>query len=1085
MSLQIITDRVNLQFAWRKLLNDIHHGDFWMDPIEIARFELNLEEEFKSIQHDVRAGTYKLADLVPLAYPKMATAEGPKSRQAFTVSIRDQLLWIAVVNVIGPAIDIKMPFWSYGNRLYRSIWPEVTENEKRVTWVHGAYSHSSGRIFRNWSQSWPKYRRHIATTVKVMYRLMDRSSSSAGNELQGWAEEALEAEERDEFVSNSELPGELQVKYWDSSFWNLSGSGDVYWASFDLKQFYPSVGCDEVFNALKKHGDIEDPDVLNLLRHLLDFRVRLDEWTHDELEEIGLNGDIGFNRLPTGLSVAGFLANVAVLDIDLITQKYLEEKRNIAHFRFVDDHVVLSSSFESLVGWISEYERVIGISCESLRLNKDKTEPEALRKFLDTEEKEISNKDNAASATKLDRNFPTPLLTQTLTKVSTIGRTEFDLLSDQEEEMLISDLEHLMLSDLPEHEIRRDTRVSFSAAVLSKIVPRRIGNTQGLIDLLNSKELLESTIRQTERDRKINTDKERAAILLQKIQMMNEDLSLYAEGIERERRAISEERRVTQARIFNLLIRALSENYSKARVWRRVIDYIANTGYEGLPGLFEFMRHLVASRKCTILTYQAILTTVVQQIAERAITSVKYLCLPDSSVSKFHSADRFLKHLSKFDLYSYIRLDYEVKLPLRQTLFLYELNVLSIHLILSNRYSGFNYSNVADGFRYLAFNEVRDDVEKFIFRYVHDYIAYLWYLISRNYEVWPKGNNPFWIAFRDCIKGMDLPTMNLLGLYPKELDERILERIDSIDMKVHSFANNVGWMNDIRVFPVDNPEGYIPLTSWVEEISVLKSNLLNSSEIEQFPFDVRTSEWMALCICREVINGILKAPPMLKKGLMITSDNSYLNNIHPANFLISDSILRAKDFSWNDMKVIISKPGLIKLVDRDKWIKDNRYTFTNSSFRKMEFNQAQGICALLVGMLTLSFDFPFAWHIRMTHGELTRSILNKIESVSVSSYTRSIIEACYSKFPVEKSMVSRTQLKLFGSDGLKPQSLEILNIQDLLKCIETAIHNLEKYQISVGEGKPRQLVPVDLLQLSNSRMGSRNVQVNSEGNELF
>jgi len=74
--------------------------------------------------------------------------------------------------------------------------------------------------------------------------------------------------------------------------------------------------------------------------------------------------------------VAGFLANAGLLRVDLEVSKRLSE-RNIAHFRFVDDHVVLLS-LTDLVAWVREYRQVLGDLCAGTRINMDKVQPEEL-----------------------------------------------------------------------------------------------------------------------------------------------------------------------------------------------------------------------------------------------------------------------------------------------------------------------------------------------------------------------------------------------------------------------------------------------------------------------------------------------------------------------------------------------------------------------------------------------------------------------------------------------------------------------------------------------------------------------------------
>jgi hypothetical protein len=128
--------------------------------------------------------------------------------------------------------------------------------------------------------------------------------------------------------------------------------------------------------------------------------------------------------------------------------------------------------------WIEKYKKYLDEANTGAEFNFQKIEPKSLSNILDSEWLDgkdkttvIKERENAKKETKLDPAFPAPLMTQTLAKVSAISKCDFEFLSQNEEVQLISDLEHLLLTDFPDHELRKDTRVSFAASILSRIIP--------------------------------------------------------------------------------------------------------------------------------------------------------------------------------------------------------------------------------------------------------------------------------------------------------------------------------------------------------------------------------------------------------------------------------------------------------------------------------------------------------------------------------------------------------------------------------------------------------------------------------------
>jgi hypothetical protein len=166
-----ITDRDNLLWAWGKAKNAYQIGDIWFDEIDLATFESNLNSELNLIKEEILSRCYNISQIKPIPYPKgFDEINGkPRTRQTFWINVRDQVVWLAVINIIGPELDWQMPSWSYGHRLYLSIWYNEIENGKHEL-KFGWYRNSSGKIYRKWSQSWPLFRRHISLTTKIMSR---------------------------------------------------------------------------------------------------------------------------------------------------------------------------------------------------------------------------------------------------------------------------------------------------------------------------------------------------------------------------------------------------------------------------------------------------------------------------------------------------------------------------------------------------------------------------------------------------------------------------------------------------------------------------------------------------------------------------------------------------------------------------------------------------------------------------------------------------------------------------------------------------------------------------------------------------
>lgn len=267
-----------------------------------------------------------------------------KDRQYFHVSVRDQVAWMAIANALGPTLDKKMPAWSYGNRLYRAAWFESPEGARSKLEV-GPYRHSSGHLYRKFQQSWPLFRRHIAMTAKNMVREFNPA-------------ELDQSEER--AVASAKADG---LPYLDAAFWlKRRRDRQLYHASIDLKEFFPNVKSSAILRGFEYGLDeqLGKTEVIALLESMLKFLVKNEEMPAYLVEAVSpafLVG--GFDGIPTGLFVAGFLANAAMLPVDSSIDEKINKDRTVAHFRFVDDHVIIAYDFDHLCAWIERYKDVL------------------------------------------------------------------------------------------------------------------------------------------------------------------------------------------------------------------------------------------------------------------------------------------------------------------------------------------------------------------------------------------------------------------------------------------------------------------------------------------------------------------------------------------------------------------------------------------------------------------------------------------------------------------------------------------------------------------------------------------------------
>lgn len=454
--IELIYTIENLMLAWRKIEKAFEYGDVWFDPILMSAFKMRLVENLTDLSQELRNGTYIPSPIMPVPFPKGKDSKGDlRVRQSFFVSIKDQLVWVAVCNIIGWRFDKQMPAWSYGNRLFLYMWKEDN------VWKFGNYRHSYRHIYKKWNQSWPAMRKRITTSLQCMA---------------GIAKDDMRLEQQKTCAQEQTIPetdNHIRLKYLNPDYFPAGTKYEkLYWMGLDLEKFYQNVRMEKVVDLIQSELNLsEDDSLLKLLRIISKYEVDYqdypsgDEKADEDLLMMQLEErPTVVDFLPTGLLVAGFLANVYLLDIDKTIDAKLEENKDVIHFRYVDDHVFLSTSAEKLYNWVSEYMELL--EAVGLTANPEKLEPHEVWKEGDAD----GTIKNIEQGAHIIPKYPTPLMTQTLAKVSQLSNINMSLLSNKEFDLVFNDLQSLLVTDIPEQEIKKNTRISFACTMLSRLL---------------------------------------------------------------------------------------------------------------------------------------------------------------------------------------------------------------------------------------------------------------------------------------------------------------------------------------------------------------------------------------------------------------------------------------------------------------------------------------------------------------------------------------------------------------------------------------------------------------------------------------
>ena len=187
-----------------------------------------------------------------------------------------------------------------------------------------------------------------------------------------------------------------------------------------------------------------------------------------------------------------------------------------------------------------------------------------------------------------------------------------------------------LVADIPDRELRADTRAAFAAGQIATLAPILIQETNGLIDKV--RELSELKNNKPDSD-----DKKLLAAHNAKVAEQNQHIKIAQNEHE-----INEKQHFRH--YFKLLLQAFSEHPSKARLFYRLIQYCRITGHNGLNEIATWIRDTRSRNHTSWADYYSGLT--LHLLAENLLRSTRTLSNKDSMWSDREAALRHIKDIA-------------------------------------------------------------------------------------------------------------------------------------------------------------------------------------------------------------------------------------------------------------------------------------------------------------------------------------------------------------------------------------------------------------------------------------------------------
>ncbi len=1029
----------NIIWAFQKARYEYSRGDGLFNLSEIASFELNLEANLEQIRKRLASGKYALEPISLLPQPKSPNKKTGelRMRQSFHISFADQIAWIAMINVLGPSLDLRMPSWSYGHRLYRAPVYKKSNPEESILSI-GPFRHAKGQLYRTWQQSWPLYRRHLLLTARVL------GNASKRQKYNDEAEERILRRER--YLGEQDKLPYLSASYWSPSA-RPRRHKRIYWASVDLDKFYPKVTLSAVLEAIEAYSPEyqESEAIRTLVNSMLKFRVSL-ECVSEEMRCEGSYEPIYSAKdppgIPTGLIVAGFLSNVAMLPVDSKVRR-LVPKRHVAHFRFVDDHFFIATDFEQLVAWIKTYRTILNEIGPGPEFNLAKTEPEKLGMLLDPEPAVKLDSRLARAACEIDPTTPSRLLTRTLAQISTIGRSDFYTLPKAAKADRLEQMRTLILADLPETEVRADTRAAFAAGTLARFAPAEIDH----LEIFDSALMTEvyAVGASDHGSAKLRSEGRLRPLLKKADKLRKQQRELY----------------------FHDIVTAFKKHPDKIRLLKRVVQYCGATGHPGISWLFRWLgQHPTGEPQRRYLHAYAI-----QLVADQIVRAIGTAFSREAIGHRRNASKAFLADVCRIKRA-------QIKGAPGDDFHSWAVAFL--------RYA---FAGAASCARYAEEQRLANTLdaslreiggkpfERFSSEEVESAAGVIFWLERRTTRFLTEEPGPIWTAVQRRLSAKGPMSAILLRMYPTALaltQDAAREIFDTVR------KSDEGWLRSVLSEMPPTRRRYL-----VSRRSVAIKNALGSLQVplravrlvdwpvwlarntgEGFE-DPRAGEWTALEIAIRISNLVEK------KEVPATL-------IHGANFQLAEEWMKkhppsetgVATWSWDAWRNFIARTQSgVELASHrvtDPYVANFQWRDDSDGQRA----KVAAVCLILFNLLRRSFTWPAIWNVP-GHFHLSQDrLLSLLHRILVSSPTTTILEATLTRrssetwlFNIEPGFSQIENRRIQSDTKLDPPPIG--DLAELRRALRGAQAILVPRQVSLLNYQPLQLTPIVLRQLTH------------------
>ena len=239
-------------------------------------------------------------------------------------------------------------------------------------------------------------------------------------------------------------------------------------------------------------------------------------------------------------------------------------------------------------------------------------------------------------------------------------------------------------------------------------------------------------------------------------------------------------------------------------------------------------------------------------------------------------------------------------------------------------------------------------------------------------------------------------------------------------------------------------------------------------------YDPRRSEWTALELLRQLLMKVRTFPDGKLEDL---------DHLHPANLLLSRKWMEPTPppelhqgrWTWESWKHVVRATSDPVSLVRRKIIDFRRSPSSITEDPEQLWDaRLRGCGLLLLGLTDLDFRLPSLWNVRGLERDFAGYARSQLEQVPLSSRSLAIVEAALLPRSIETRFMMLFSWAFFGAktpDVINDTTTDpplIRDVEALLQMVVASQTVLERNQISVLHHAPRQLIPMNVIQMINS-----------------